>query len=515
MEGFEFLPDDVRGRTNTSYSHLPDVGFGESSVSPRFQTSLSSISNPFVNQQSRRNLLELNTTRADIDLVRLCQNHISKMGISDEEERSIFTGSHPPFHGVDQHVRLGGGSFLEVSSRYRKGRLMQSSHGEEDGDSRMLRLLAPEDYYPNNNHIGGFTENNTSRQNRGSRIFQSPLSAMSVGSATCMKEALCPDLASVLGTYGSVYLMAKNQMGCRFLQKLMEEGSSLDAMIIFRGLIDHVIELGLDQFGNFLIQKLIQVCNEQQRTQILIKLTSKSGLLIRISLHNYGTRVVQKLIETVRTKTEINLVKSALEPGLLSLVRDLNGNHVIQSCLKFLAPEDNKFVLEGATRFCATIATNKHGCCVLQDCVKYSDGAERENLIAEIARNSLHLAQDPFGNYVVQNILEQNLGGVDVMFELKGNYVRLATQKFSSHVVEKCLRHYPESRSQIVRELVSDPNFERLLQDPFANYVIQSALSKTKGHVRASLVDKARTFGNLSSNPYCKRIFSKNRHLRK
>ena len=81
---------------------------------------------------------------------------------------------------------------------------------------------------------------------------------------------------------------------------------------------------------------------------------------------------------------------------------------------------------------------------------------------------------------MVQYIIEQNLGGVNVMFELKGNYVKWATQKFSSHVVEKCLIHYPESRSQIVRELVSVPNFERLLQDPFANYVIQSALSKTK-----------------------------------
>lgn len=55
--------------------------------------------------------------------------------------------------------------------------------------------------------------------------------------------------------------------------------------------------------------------------------------------------MVQKLIETVRTKTEINLVKLALKPGLLSLVRDVNGNHVIQSCLQFLAPEDNKVSL--------------------------------------------------------------------------------------------------------------------------------------------------------------------------
>lgn len=83
-------------------------------------------------------------------------------------------------------------------------------------------------------------------------------------------------------------------------------------------------------------------------------------------------------------------------------------------------------------------------------------------------------------NYVVQYIIEKKVGGVNVMFELRGNYVKLATQKFGSHVVEKCLRFYPESRSQIVHELVSVPNFEHLVQDPYANYVIQSALSKTK-----------------------------------
>jgi len=80
----------------------------------------------------------------------------------------------------------------------------------------------------------------------------------------------------------------------------------------------------------------------------------------------------------------------------------------------------------------------------------------------------------------VQYIIEKKVGGVNVLFELRGNYVKLATQKFGSHVVEKCLRYYPESRSQIVNELVSVPNFGYLLQDPYANYVIQCALVKTK-----------------------------------
>ena len=55
-----------------------------------------------------------------------------------------------------------------------------------------------------------------------------------------------------------------------------------------------------------------------------------------------STRVVQKLIETLKTKQEISRVISALEPGFLALIKDLNGNHVIQRCLQCLSKEDNK-----------------------------------------------------------------------------------------------------------------------------------------------------------------------------
>ncbi len=52
--------------------------------------------------------------------------------------------------------------------------------------------------------------------------------------------------------------------------------------------------------------------------------------------------MVQKLVETVKTRRQISLVKSALEPGFLDLIKDLNGNHVIQRCLQCLSNEDNK-----------------------------------------------------------------------------------------------------------------------------------------------------------------------------
>ncbi|EOA39390.1 hypothetical protein CARUB_v10012475mg [Capsella rubella] len=311
---------------------------------------------------------------------------------------------------------------------------------------------------------------------------------------------------------GYVYLMAKDQHGCRFLQRIFEDGSALDAMIIFSEVIPHAVELMMDPFGNYLMQKLLDVSNEEQRTQIILMVTSEPGQLIRISLNAYGTRVVQRLVESLKTRKQISLVKSALKPGFLNLIRDLNGNHVIQRCLQCLSTEDNVFIFEDATRYCIDIATHRHGCCVLQKCIAYSSGQQREKLITEISRNSLFLAQDPYGNYALQFVLElRDFSAIAAMLsQLKGHYVELSMQKFSSHMVERCLTHCPESRPQIVRELISVPHFDILIQDPYANFVIQAALAVTKGSLHATLVEVIRPHSILRNNPYCKRIFSRN-----
>jgi hypothetical protein len=86
-------------------------------------------------------------------------------------------------------------------------------------------------------------------------------------------------------------------------------------------------------------------------------------------------------------------------------------------------------------------------------------------------------------NYVVQYILDLKTAwsSTEVMVRLEGNYAFLAMQKFSSNVVEKCLKLGAEEyRSRLVRELMTSPRLGQLLQDQYANYVIQSALSVCK-----------------------------------
>ncbi|KAL0656717.1 hypothetical protein Bca4012_077301 [Brassica carinata] len=252
-----------------------------------------------------------------------------------------------------------------------------------------------------------------------------------------------PSLPKTSGIEGYVYLMAKDHHGCRSLQRILEDGTCLDSMIIFNEVIPHVVEVMTDPFGNSLMQKMLD-----------------------ISLNTYGTRVVQRLVETVKTKKQVFLVKSALRLGFLSLVRDVNGNHVIQRCLQCLSTQDNECIFEDATR-----------------------------------------------NYAVQFVIDlRDLSAIAmVLAQLKGHYVELSMQKFSSHTVERCLRNCPESRPQIVRELVSVPYFDVLIQDPYANFVIQAALSVTKGSLHNTLVKVIRPYSILRNNPYCKRIFSRNR----
>lgn len=62
-------------------------------------------------------------------------------------------------------------------------------------------------------------------------------------------------------------------------------------------------------------------------------------VLVAAALNTHGTRAVQKLVETLSTPEQVALACAAMRPGIVLLIKDLNGNHVVQRCLQRLAPE--------------------------------------------------------------------------------------------------------------------------------------------------------------------------------
>lgn len=159
------------------------------------------------------------------------------------------------------------------------------------------------------------------------------------------------------------------------------------------------------------------------------------------------------------------------------------------------------------------MGTHRHGCCVLQRCIDHASGNQKSDLIAQITQNAYDLVQDPFGNYVLQYIVDLNeaIYTEPLCYTFQKNVPSLSKHKFSSNVVEKCLRHAePKIAGMMVEEMLRENELERMLRDSFANYVVQTALDYADADTRTRLTEAIRPIlPSIRGTPYGRRIQTK------
>ncbi|KAK7383194.1 hypothetical protein VNO78_28867 [Psophocarpus tetragonolobus] len=303
---------------------------------------------------------------------------------------------------------------------------------------------------------------------------------------------------------GRILSLAKDSVGCRILQERMKNLTSREEVsFVFSELIGNVIQLMLDHSGNYVFQKLMEICNEEQRTNIILMVTKTDFQLVNICLDVHGTRAVQKLLEHVTTQEQRNLIILALCPGIVALTTDANGLHVIEHCLKYFSHDDYKYLLNIVANNCFAIATDRNGCCVMQHCVDHAQGETKEKLMNEIILNATLLADNCYGNYVVQHLVSLKIPRVieSLLRQLEKNFFSLSCNKYGSNVVERFFHDSREEHSTpIVLELLCNPNVSMLLVDPYGNYVIKSALSVLEGPLRNTLCDMVERHSPMMRN---------------
>ncbi|KAF5345840.1 hypothetical protein D9757_014065 [Collybiopsis confluens] len=453
--------------------------------------------------------------------------------------RPLTWGSH--LHDSISDVRVQASLFHVPSSRYENNPLRLGEIHDEPYSAEEHRGLANGDPYSANNTIGSTTLHRHDHSRYGLGLPGCATTRVDGKMNGVKRKCGDMDFDRFAGTCledlaGEIPALCKNLHGCRYLQQKLKEGVPEHRDMIFQETFGHftdlmtgevplrlsfpaVLTLLPDPFGNYLCQKLLEYSTDDQRNMICEYVTQD---LVSISLNVHGTRAVQKAIDflsapkqqaVMRYKSQIHSITVALSFHVLVLIKDVNGNHVIQKCLNKLSQEDNQFIYNAVTANCVEVATHRHGCCVLQRCIDHASTHQRIQLVDEITFNAFTLVQDPYGNYVVQHILDLDDNQISnaVIRQFAGNVCALSVQRFSSNVIEKCIRVAERNtRKMLIEELLSRSCLEKLLRDSYGNYCVQTALDYAEPAQRALLVEGIRPILPLIWNtPYGKRIQNK------
>ena len=268
--------------------------------------------------------------------------------------------------------------------------------------------------------------------------------------------------------------LAKDQAGCRFLQEKLEQDPNA-ANAFYKAILPHIINLVKDPFGNYLIQKLCNYLDEEGIKKI-IEIISPN--ILDIGSNSHGTRVIQYLVNFLKTKELVDYFMSVLKPHVISLLKELNGTHIINKLItdhQECASEINRIIIENS----AALATHRHGCCILQRLLDRPDEQFRNDLIANLVENCFVLIIDQFGNYVIQSILLSNNTKAAGAIALKicDNIQYYSKHRYSSNVIEKCFDHCGKREQKILVQKICSPTvISDLILDEHGNYVVQKAL---------------------------------------
>lgn len=311
---------------------------------------------------------------------------------------------------------------------------------------------------------------------------------------------------------GRIAEFSVDQHGSRFIQQKLENCRVEEKASVFEEVLPHASKLMTDVFGNYVIQKFFEHGSCEQRKELADRL---SGQILPLSLQMYGCRVIQKALEVIELDQKTQLVHE-LDGHVMKCVRDQNANHVIQKCIECIPMEKIQFIITAFKGQVATLSTHPYGCRVIQRVLEHCSD-DLQCIVDEILESAYVLAQDQYGNYVTQHVLERGKPHErsQIISKLAGKIVQMSEHKYASNVVEKCLEHGDVAeRELLIEEILSqseeNDNLLVMMKDQFANYVVQKILDISNDNQREVLLNRIRMhLQSLKKYTYGKHIVAR------
>ena len=283
---------------------------------------------------------------------------------------------------------------------------------------------------------------------------------------------------------GSWRIMLKDQKGSKLIQKKIEEKSPDFLNKLYEQIKNNLKEIMTDQYGNYVIQKFVEYCDKKVISEMFSQI---SNSLYEISINNYGTRPVQKMIENLAmnmTTQDINIILGMTKGNVLDLIKDINGNRVIQSIIQnFKNKELLSPLYKELNENITEILKTKSGCCVFSKVILNITENDLNLVVDNIIKNFASFINDEFGNISLKRLIKLNNENYNskIFPCIKDSIINFSCQKFSSNVIEACIDNNTTLKKRTIEKLIDDDSIiSKLIIDQFGNYIVQKALQNSE-----------------------------------
>ena len=295
----------------------------------------------------------------------------------------------------------------------------------------------------------------------------------------------------------SLYNYIITQKGSREVQNIIKKVNENEVELIISKIKNYFSDITIDKYGNYFSKKLIQICLPSQRIQLLESINNR---FVEIANNSFGTHPLQSLIEIINMPEEKKLVLKYILNNESELALDSKGTHVLQKFISCTKDEERNELNQNLINLIDRLIINPFGVCVLIQLVKHSKDKNIAKKLANYITNGdpLSFIQHPYANYAVQSLISNtDLAYCDVIIDtIVQNYLSLSMQKFSSNVVENCIKYGKENTvKKIFKNIVEQEKLESLLNNNYGNFVLEKLIARLKKEEKMIFIKKIEKLG--------------------
>ena len=264
---------------------------------------------------------------------------------------------------------------------------------------------------------------------------------------------------------------------------------------------DGIIQLMKNTYGNYFFQQIIK---DSEKKIISLILTYISDEFINISKDSSGTFSLQALLDQITTKEEQQNILKYIKNNEMDMAYDRNATHVLQKII-LLFPDNNRLelnniILDNIINLCL----DSNGICLIKNFIKTNKLLDdKKRIKEEFVNNFVILAENPYGNYGIQYLLEnwdKNMLN-EIKDKIMENIYKLSIQQYSSNVIEKAIEIFDgEYRENLIQKLYFQDNFIILLNNKFGRFVLYKAANYMNKELKNDFENKIKE--NINNNIY-------------